>query len=318
MGREINLPGSLRMRPLNLDEFYAVASVPPDWLVDDMLIDGGLSVMVAKPKVGKTSLALFLVVCVANGLPFLDRDVGQGPVLLLSFEENAGKLAERLKALGATAEMPIYVYCGAAPKTAVAELKKLIAVLKPRLVVVDTLFRLTKSKDGNDYALMTEAMEPLLNLARESGSHILVVHHAVKGKRQGVESILGSTAIHGSVDTILIVDKKADGRYLSTEQRYGKDMESTRLGFDFDTGEFYIGSGENDATTSMRRAITSYLDKQTERVTRDAIKSAVKGKSEVFNQVFAIMVDDGTVLRNGEGKSGSPYLYELNRNPSAE
>ena len=60
----------------------------PSWLVEDMLLEGGLSMLVAKPKIGKSTFARFLAASVAKGDLLLGRDVKQGPVIYIAMEEN--------------------------------------------------------------------------------------------------------------------------------------------------------------------------------------------------------------------------------------
>jgi hypothetical protein len=52
-----------------------------DWLVEDQLPASGFSLLVAKPKVGKTTLARHLSLTVSRGHPFLGRSTQQGPVI---------------------------------------------------------------------------------------------------------------------------------------------------------------------------------------------------------------------------------------------
>jgi AAA domain len=52
------------------------------WLVDGLLGSGGVSLTVARPKIGKTTLIRYLARCVARGEPFLGRATAQGTVLL--------------------------------------------------------------------------------------------------------------------------------------------------------------------------------------------------------------------------------------------
>ncbi len=109
--------------------------------------------------------------------------------------------------MGATAEDEIYVHSGAAPKNAVDKLRMLAEERKPILIIIDTLFRLIRVKDANDYATMTLALEPLMETARGCGAHLLVTHHGGKADREGMDSILGSTAIFGAVDTAILIKR---------------------------------------------------------------------------------------------------------------
>ncbi|MAM72720.1 MAG: hypothetical protein CMO29_02760, partial [Tistrella sp.] len=130
----------------------------------------------------------------------------------------------------------IYLHFGSSPEDALPGLEAAITTYKPALVIIDPLMRFIRVRDSNDYAEMTRNMEPLMTMARVSGTHILCVHHAGKGDREGGDSILGSTAIFGSVDTALIMRKKGAGRTLESIQRYGEDLPETVIGLDGETG----------------------------------------------------------------------------------
>jgi RecA-family ATPase len=55
-----------------------------------------MSLLVAKPKVGKTTLAFNLAVAVSRGEEFLGRKTTQGPVVYLALEEKKGEIKKKL------------------------------------------------------------------------------------------------------------------------------------------------------------------------------------------------------------------------------
>ncbi len=65
---------------------------------------------------------------------------------------------------------------------------------RPALVIVDPLLRFVRLRAAGDYAAVTTALEPLLALARDTGAHVLAVHHLGKAERSGGDGILGSTS----------------------------------------------------------------------------------------------------------------------------
>ena len=56
----------------------AAEDAEQSWIWDGILPDGGMSLLVAKPKVGKTTLAFGLGVAVSRGTEFLGRATMQG------------------------------------------------------------------------------------------------------------------------------------------------------------------------------------------------------------------------------------------------
>src|SRR5207248_86713 len=88
---------------------------------------------------------------------------------------------------------------------------------------------------------VSRAFEPLLELARTTGCHILCVHHLGKSDRSGGDAILGSTALFGAVDAALLMKRRDGLRTLETIQRYGDDLPETVIKLDPETGCISIG-----------------------------------------------------------------------------
>jgi len=118
----------------------------------------------------------------------------------------------------------------------------------PVLIVVDTLQRLIRAKDFSDYAEVTLKFEPLLKLARETSAALLLLTHAsTHQKRKGLDAVLGSTALSGSVDQVFMVSRSEKRRTLSSIQRIGTDLEPVVLTLDERTGQLELGGRERDA-----------------------------------------------------------------------
>lgn len=76
----------------------------------------------------------------------------------------------------------------------------------------------------------------MLNIARETGCHIMLVHHMSKIDRDDGDQILGSTALFAAVDSGLFMRKRDQFRTLMSLQRYGTDLEGLALSLDEETG----------------------------------------------------------------------------------
>lgn len=289
---------------------------PPEeiaYVLADTLPRGGLSLLVAKPKVGKSTLARNLALRIARGDPhFLMRMVmTHGPVVYLALEEKRGEVRRHFERMGATEELPILVHIGSAPEEALEELRKAIVDSKAVFAIVDPLQRLARVHDLNDYSQVSLALEPLMQIARETGCHIMLIHHANKGLgREGGDSILGSTALFGGVDCALIMKRTEANRTIESIQRYGEDIPRTVLAFDPLTGLMTSGGTLEDAQQAeCGKDILAFMGDQelTEQEVKDGLPDHKHG---MISKSLRLLRDQGKMQRNGSGRKGDPFRYQ--------
>lgn len=169
----------LELTPLS--DLLAEPVEDESFLVNELLPIGGMSLLVAKPKVGKSTLARCLMFQVSRGADFLGRTCNQGAVVYLSFEDRRRDIAEHFRRLGAKDE-PIHIYSGASLFNAdgFGALARCIDRINPVLAVVDPLGKFAAMEDLSRYELMTPTTDRFLQIARQTGCHVLVLHHASK------------------------------------------------------------------------------------------------------------------------------------------
>jgi hypothetical protein len=281
----------------------------PGWLVEGRLPAAGLGLLAGKPKAGKSTLARGLVLAVARGAPWLGQTTTQGPVIYLALEEKRQEIREHFRAMGASEE-PIHVLCAAAPDDALDRLRVEAERLRPVLIVIDPMFRFVRVRDCNDYVSVTTALEPVMTLARETGAHVLLVHHLGKGGREDGDAILGSTAIFGAVDCALLMKRTEKYRTLSTIQRYGADLGEITLALDPVTRDVTAGpprvqADEQDAG----ERIISYLATVQAPVTEADILHAIQCRAQVGKRALRTLVAGNQIIRTGAGVKGHPFQY---------
>jgi hypothetical protein len=212
--------------------------------------------------------------------------------------------------MGATGDLPILVHTGSAPEKAIEELRKAVTESNVIMAIVDPLQRLVRIPDLNDYSSVSLALEPLMQIARDTGCHLVLIHHANKGvSRESGDSILGSTAIFGSVDCALIMKRGESYRTIESIQRYGEDLPRTVLTFDVVTG--LTGSGgslEDVEVAECGKVIMELLadHEMTEREIKDGITDC---KGGTVSKSLRLLCQEGKIQRQGLGKKGDPYLY---------
>lgn len=204
-----------------------------EWVVDGILGKGCIALIVGEPKLGKTTLVRQLEKCVLRGDKFLDRTVTKGTVLHFSFDEKPRTAMHHYRKLGLTKDDPMNLHFGpATTEESRKDFEEDLMRLKPTLVVIDTLFDKIQVESVNDYGSIKRALSWYSDVADRTGSLILFVHHTNKPSKErgsgGGHSILGSTAIFGSVDCALIFERDKDNRDMRTIQVSGRGVE----GFD--------------------------------------------------------------------------------------
>ena len=217
-------PHESNFRPIAASELLAEPLEDVDWVLEDYLPAGGLGVLAGKPKEGKTTLAYEAAVKVALGLPFLGRNTRKAAVLILALEEHAREVRMRLHHLGASDLDHVYVHVGPLEPTTTAlnSIKTFAQGHGVRLILFDTLSAFWRIDNENDAAEMTKVVKPLLQLARESGACVLLIHHARKSEGQYGDEIRGSGALFAAVDVAIVMKRHEvqTQRLLQAQSRY--------------------------------------------------------------------------------------------------
>lgn len=279
------------------------------WVVDGMLPAAGLSMLAAKPKVGKSTLARNLALCVARGEDFLGRGASAGAVLYFALEEKRSEVAAHFQRMGASDES-ILVHVGSAPENALREFGELLREHTPALAIVDPVLKMVRLRDASDYAEVSAKLEPLLDLARETGAHILLTHHLGKNDRSDGDAVLGSTALFGAVDTLIELRKRDQGRVAKSLQRYGTDLPETVASLDESTGIVSAAGDLRDlqVQAAMEKVRDVLVGGQ---LTQKELRDEVEGNTALTSEALRRLFESGAVSRTGTGRKGDPYIYAL-------
>lgn len=283
-----------------------------EWVVQERIPRGGVIALGGKPKAGKSTLCRNLGLEVAKGGRWLGFDCLAGPVWYVSFEDRKADVRRHMRQMGATGDEPLRFVFPQRVEDMLGKLHALAATEKPVLIIVDTMQRLVRITDLNDYAKVTLALTPVLELARETGAAVLLVHHAGKGERSGIDALLGSTAIAGSVDNVFVFARTDKYRLLSSTQRVGPDMPDTLVLLDEDTGRVRLGATRNDADIAeLGDAIVAALADAPKPLEEKELSGMVEGKGSLKVRALRELVRAGRVQRDGTGRRGNPFLYSV-------
>ncbi len=300
-----NIKGGLVLT--SLCDLLSMPVVPQEWVWQDRLAAGALGLIVSKPKVGKSTLARNLALAVSRGQSFLGGAVKPGKVLYMVLEERAQDVTADFRTMGATNDDNIAIAEAGEMKQVVATLKE----IQPVLLVIDPLIRLVSIKDENSYSEMYRALGPLVDVARQTGTHILSVHHSSKSeKSNAIDTPIGSTAISGAMSTVFYMRREGNSRSIQSVQRIGEDLPETILNFDKSSKTLALGATRAViAVQSIEEKILLVL--QEESMTELEITDAVGGNTKNQRNALRNLTRAGKLIRLGSGTKGKPYRYEL-------
>jgi hypothetical protein len=166
------------LSPAEVDRICA-AETESRFIVADFLPAKCRAILAGESGIGKSPFAYLLALSVAAGVPFLGMAVRQGPVLYLDLEnplpESQAMRDSLVRHLGLdTCPSDFLVRTEPPP-----ELGRLVAEIRPTLVVIDSL-RSLRPEATRDNARAAEWLKEILALAHKYGCSFLIVHHLRK------------------------------------------------------------------------------------------------------------------------------------------
>lgn len=281
-----------------------------EWIWDGMIPRGGLTLFIAKPKVGKTTCVYEFAVKVASALPFLGRSTRRCGVLILALEEHPREVKRRLRALGAENLENLHLVIGSldADEGTFAQLKRTIEERSIGLLIIDTLNSFWAVEDENDAAQVTRAMKPMLNLARATNAAIVAIHHARKSEGEYGDEIRGSGALFSLCDAAFFLKRHETDtqRKLSAISRWPETPSELILELR-DHGYECLG----DPSTAGRQARLEKLgaaltaDPQTIRELSSMAGVPLRSAHTLIDDLVRLRRAD----RQGTGRKGDPFRF---------
>lgn len=204
-------------------------------LVQNLLNPSDVALAFAESNNGKSWFAIELAHAIATGQPFLGRKTVQAPVLYIVAEGAEGfkrRIAAYQKQKGYNPqEVPFFMIeeqvnfltaQGEDVKALVASMKHIEEKSGPiGLLIIDTLSRVMGAGDENKSEDMNLFNNRITRIAKETGAHVLIIHHQGKDSTKGAR---GHSSLRAAVDTEIRVEKKADLTFVATVTKQ-RDME---------------------------------------------------------------------------------------------
>lgn len=224
----------------------------PTFAIANMLV-AGCSMIVGKPKRGKTVLTMQMALAVATGKNLFDNDLGliggkrfpveQGSVKYLALEDNQARFLRRLRDLNGGALPKNFEFATKHPGLHRGGLEKLHDWVdrteNPKLIVIDSLAAFTgqdqQTKNmGNAFKTDYNIMLPIFEFSQERKIAVLIINHARKTQGKWneqddpMDAVSGTLGGAAAVDTYLFLDRALDSE-LAQLSVVGRDVSAYRI-----------------------------------------------------------------------------------------
>ncbi len=203
----------------------------PTFLIENVLIEGTITLLGSYAGKGKTILALSLMRSILDGFPWLGRfNVSRtGPVLLINEESPDSVL--KVYTAPVDPEQPFYLLhfqdVRIDSKTGCEELVDVIREIDPVFIVIDSLIRVHGHQEDSSVE-MAQVIKSLRQIAN-GGVTILLLHHHNKGTGSLEIRARGSSDIPASVDLELSLYEKGERLILQSVKSRFKPFEPINL-----------------------------------------------------------------------------------------
>lgn len=270
-------------------------------VVPHLVWRGRVSLMAAREKVGKSTLASAGCATASRGLQFLREESAEGCVVWIALEEHLSDLVERLEDFNADPDR-VYIIDNLG-RDALKTLRDVIKRRKPALVVIDTLAALVdvlgSRPDSGDSTAWTTIMRKITELTRAMNVGMLLLHHGTKT----TGDYRDSSAIGANVDMIISLREKDGLRTLHGKGRWREPERTLRLlDAKWEIGnvdEILVDAAHYDLVSgelSLEARIMEYV-KANEGASTNEITTAIKGRRKTISGCLDRLVERGKLVK---------------------
>ena len=231
------------LETIDADTLLGIPYEPLSFVVEDLLPQG-LHLLAGAPKIGKSWLALWLCLQVAQGESLWNFATKPCEVLYLCLEDSFQRIQSRL--LDLTEDAPPTLHFAVMSEQLHSGLvEQMEQFLREHpatgLVVIDTLQRIRAvGSEANPYASDYRDIGVLKALADKHRIAILLVHHLRKmNDDDPMNMISGTTGLSGATDSNFVLRKSQRRENTATLYCTGRDIPYRELALEFD-GEDHV------------------------------------------------------------------------------
>lgn len=289
-----------------------------EWLIENVWVDKARGLIAGNPGVGKTWLALDMLISVASGLPCLGKyPVKKGAVLLVEEEASELNLSRRLHAMARARGLKdehlsnfflLTRQFAKIPQDA-TELFHLIAGNDIRLVVFDSLRRFHNC-DENSSSEMQAVLDSFARLNAMTGASIVLIHHLAKGSGDHAkplfERLRGSSDFWAWRDCLIGVEGEEDADECTASFQF-RDAESPapiriKRHVGAQSGAVALEAldlEETEAFQEKSESILAYLRTRLDGASMEQVCKAIGGRKQDLARVFKAMARQRLLAKTG-------------------
>ena len=256
------------------------------WIITG-LIPEGLTLIVGKPKIGKSWFVLESAIRAAQGKQFIGYETEKSKVLYYALEDSERRLNNRIGKLGGIKDAENFYYsCTLEPLTegCIDQIEENLSA-GFKLIIIDTYARIKTATKRDAYAEETQALAGLQRLALAYQAAIILVHHSRKNTESTdlYDQVLGSQALTGTADSSIILERDRKTHRIILNQT-GRDIEDKRIAIDFDVDDErvsfeFAGNADEVQLSETATLIVDHLKKTELHLTPPEIAQALNLKT---------------------------------------
>lgn len=237
----------------NAEEFVNLEIPKPDFQVEGLMLDKGITILGGYQSTFKTHFSVYLALCLTNGARLFDKlDCKKSNVLYVNEELHAGAMQDLIKALSKGCNLEINkrlkIMNFSNWKIDNEEHnKRYLEVIEEhdiKFVIFDTFRECFMSAENSADEITNVLVNFVRPIIEKTGCSFLIIMH--KGKagansqiRQSADLIRGSSMFRNYVDSIILLDRirKTERVDLTHEKvRTAKELDNLSILWEFNNG----------------------------------------------------------------------------------
>ena len=227
------------LETIDADTLLGIPYEPLSFIVEDLLPQG-LHLLAGAPKIGKSWLALWLCLRVAQGEPLWNFATKSCEVLYLCLEDSFQRIQSRLFDLTEVASPSLHfaVMAEQLHSGLVEQIEQFLWEHPATgLVVIDTLQRIRAAgNEANPYASDYRDIGVLKALADRHRIAVLLIHHLRKlNDDDPMNMISGTTGLSGATDSNFVLRRSKRRENTATLYCTGRDIPYRELSLEFNS-----------------------------------------------------------------------------------